>query len=121
MTSKSLSDGPWRERYPLHHGAKEGNLAQVKLYVEVKHFSPDEADGEYLKTPLMFAALERRFDVAQFLLQRSDVHVSKCTSERWTPLMMAAREGDFDIVRHILLSSMNSFYNLLNLSTFKIS
>ena len=69
----------------------------------------------------MFAALERRFDVAQFLLQRSDVHVSKCTSERWTPLMMAAREGDFDIVRHILLSSMNSFYNLLNLSTFKIS
>jgi ankyrin repeat protein len=121
MTSKTLSDGPWHERYPLHHGAKEGNLAQVKLYVEVKHFSPDEADGEYLKTPLMFAALERRFDVAQFLLQRSDVHVSKCTSERWTPLMMAAREGDFDIVRHILLSSMNSFYNLLNLSTFKIS
>ena len=79
MTSKTLSDGPWHERYPLHHGAKEGNLAQVKLYVEVKHFSPDEADGEYLKTPLMFAALERRFDVAQFLLQRSDVHVSKCT------------------------------------------
>jgi len=102
MTSKTLSDGPWHERYPLHHGARTGDMKLVRLYVEVKNFATDEADGEFLKTPLMFACLHRQFEVAAYLLQRPDVHIGKATSELWTPLMMSVREGDFDTVQLLL-------------------
>lgn len=77
-------------------------MAQVRLYLEEKNFAADEADGEFLKTPLMFAVLFRQFEVVEYLLQRSDVHVGNPTSELWTPLMMATREGDFDVVQLIL-------------------
>lgn len=102
MTSKTLSDGPWEDRYPLHHGAREGILSEVRKYIEEKNFIPDEADGEFLKTPLMFSVLNRKFNIVEYLLNRSDVHVAKTTSELWSPLMMACREGDFDIVQLIL-------------------
>ena len=49
MTSKTLSDGPWDQLYPLHFGAREGKMDLVRLYLEVKNFAADEADGEFLK------------------------------------------------------------------------
>jgi len=103
MTSKTLNDGPWEKRFPLHYGAREVLLSEERKYVEDKGFVPDEADGEFSRTPLMHAVLNRKFEIVEYLLNRtSDVHVSKATSELWTPLMMAAREGDFDIVQLIL-------------------
>lgn len=66
--SKTLVDGPWDLRYPLHHGARTGNLAEVRKYIEVKNFSADDADSEFQRTPLMFAVLNRRFDIAEYLL-----------------------------------------------------
>jgi hypothetical protein len=49
MTSKTLVDGPWHVRFPLHHAAREGIIEKVKSYVEEKNFTPDDADGEFLK------------------------------------------------------------------------
>jgi len=77
-------------------------MEDVIKYIEIKNFTPDDADGEYLKTPLQFAVLYHRIEVADYLLRREGVHVSKPTSELWTPLMMASREGDFDILQLIL-------------------
>ena len=100
--SKTLSDGPWDQKYPLHNGAREGILDDVVKFIEVKNFSPDKPDGEFLKTPLMFACLHRRYVIVDYLLRRSDVHVENCTSTLWSPLMMAVREGDLDVAQLIL-------------------
>jgi ankyrin repeat protein len=97
-----LVDGPWNLRYPLHHGAKAGILDEVRKYIEVKNFAADDADGEFLRTPLQFAVMYRHIEIVEYLLRRLDVHVAKATSELWTPLMMAVREGDFDIAQFIL-------------------
>jgi hypothetical protein len=56
-------------------------LQQVKKYIEEQNFSPDEADGEFLKTPLMFSVLYRQFNIVEYLIARDDVHIAKTTSE----------------------------------------
>ena len=88
---------------PIHQASRNGDLAEVKRLVEEEGVNPEEPNPSRSNaTPLHYAALNGRVNVATYLLETCGVNVNNVDDENRTALHYAAHRNEVTCMNRLL-------------------